>query len=770
MNMDAVLRIAAKITGLADLGKLQQGLVKVESAAKDVRSSIGTVVSSASFQAVAGASAALAAGLGFAAAEAMRFESSMADVRKVVSGLETETAFKEIQNEILDLTKTIPVAAEGFAEIYAAAGQSGIAREELKDFATLVAQVGIAFDMTAADAGTALSQMRVALNMSTDELRQFADQMNYVSNNSGATASNLVEFMKRAGSAGQLAGFAASETMALGAAMIQAGNEAEVAATSFRNMVRALSAGPNMTDKQIGALNKLGYALQTADTYEAELTRAVERESRLRIDAARNESDELRREIDRRYRDQLTAIQDSVSDQYDAAEEGIRDRSDAEVKALRREQEALVKAARERSRQSGADSDQEIQRINDDYEARIDAIQDRVNDELKLQRRAERDRLVRIRDEMEDRKQIEVSAVEDRQKAIEEQEKAYLATQKEAAKQRAEELAAESAQAFADQFQADSIGLVTEVFRKISELPKAQQISMMSSLFGDEARALAPVLANMDEFQRLLRLAANEGAAAGSVLQEFSVRSETTANKLQLINNQLKISQIIVGSQVLKAFESLDKVIGPVLNKFAQFAEANPGIAQGLIILTSALTGIVLLAPGILAIVKLLGMLAALKLGATIAGWAGAIVPLMGALKGLGALILGVFTGPVGWIALAVAAGVAIYAFRDQIADAFKVIGDVIKGAAEFFYNSYVKPVITAGDLVVRGLKSAFDSLASILTNPFKTAVESIKNLFRSVRDTAGNLVSGLKSAFSSLASILSSPFKTAVESIKNLF
>jgi phage-related protein len=252
-----------------------------------------------------------------------------------------------------------------------------------------------------------------------------------------------------------------------------------------------------------------------------------------------------------------------------------------------------------------------------------------------------------------------------------------------------------------------------------------------------------------------------------SLTQEFADKAAVFNDRIENMTEKVQDLGLRLTIALLPAFEALVGLVEQIANVFEQLPEP----LQNLTVTVGLLAGAwALLGPVITPLIGLLQGLAALNLGATIAGWAGAIVPLMGALKGLGALILGVFTGPVGWVALAVAAGVAIYAFRDQVADAFKVIGDVIKGAAEFFYNSYVKPVITAGDLVVSGLRSAFDSLASILTNPFETAVESIKNLFRSVRDTAGNLVSGLKSAFSSLASILSSPFKTAVESIKNLF
>jgi len=772
MNMDAILRISAKVAGLADLGKLQKGLVGIEGAAKGARSAITTAVSSASFQATAAAAAGLTAGLALAAREAMRFESSMADVRKVVAGLESETAFKEIQDEILDLTKTIPVAAEGFAEIYAAAGQSGIAREELKDFATLVAQVGVAFDVTAGDAGRALTQIRVALGLSTEELRLFADQMNYVSNNSGATASNLIEFMKRAGAAGKIAGFAASETMGLGAAMIQAGVESEVAATSFRNMVRALSAGPNMTDRQIGALNRLGYALQDAGAYEAELTRAVERESQARVDIARDETDQLRREIDRRYRDQLTAIQDSVSDEFDAAEDGIRDRSDAQIKALRREQEQLTRAARDRARATNTDSQWEVDRINDAYESRIDIIRDNVERQLKIQRRAERDRLTRIRDEMDDRKQIEVEAVEDRQKAVEAAENAMLAKQKEAAKVRAQELAASSAQAFADRFQQDAIGLVSEVFTRIAALPQAQQISLMSSLFGDEARGLAPLLGNLDEMQRLIGLAGDETSAAGSVLQEFGVRSETTANKLQLMNNQLKISQIRMGGELLEAMKGLDGPFSAILSKVADFVTAYPVVSAGLILIAGGLGAIVLAAPGIIAVIKALKVLAATKIGLAVIGsikpliagmqllaafvapWAAGIVAsVLGAFKGILAAIGTVLTGPVGITVLVTAALVGlVYIFREQISA-------IITGIGEFLNN--------ASNLLIEGFKSLAQAYVDYYVTPM---LEFAKDLWDKITGFAQAAWDGTVNLFNTLADALKAPFIAVSQMIQNVW
>lgn len=65
---------------------------------------------------------------------AMKFESSMADVNKVVD-FDTPQQFKEMSRDILELSKRIPMTAEALAQIVASGGQSGIAKQDLTAFA-----------------------------------------------------------------------------------------------------------------------------------------------------------------------------------------------------------------------------------------------------------------------------------------------------------------------------------------------------------------------------------------------------------------------------------------------------------------------------------------------------------------------------------------------------------------------------------------------------------------------------------------------------------
>lgn len=97
---------------------------------------------------------------------AIEFESAMADVRKVVEfspGDEGKREFKKMGQAILDMSTKIPIAAEGLAQIVAAGGQSGIARDDLLKFAESAAKMGVAFDISADQAGEMMAKWRTAV-------------------------------------------------------------------------------------------------------------------------------------------------------------------------------------------------------------------------------------------------------------------------------------------------------------------------------------------------------------------------------------------------------------------------------------------------------------------------------------------------------------------------------------------------------------------------------------------------------------------------------
>lgn len=190
------------------------------------------------------------------------FESSMADVKKVVDFGDNPTiaakGLQDMSNEIIKLSKTYPMAAKDIAAIVAAGGQSGIARGELTAFATDAIKMGVAFDTTAQEAGQSMSELRTAFKMSQSDVVALADKINYLGNNTPAAAKSIMGIVQRIGPLGEVGGFASGSIAALGATMKGMGVQEEIAATGIKNMMLALVAGESATKSQKAAFKSLG--------------------------------------------------------------------------------------------------------------------------------------------------------------------------------------------------------------------------------------------------------------------------------------------------------------------------------------------------------------------------------------------------------------------------------------------------------------------------------------------------------------------------------
>lgn len=188
---------------------------------------------------------------------AISFESKMADVRKVVDGLDDVKAFRQMSDDVLGLSTKLPMAAEGIAEIIAAGGQSGIARNELMQFANDAVKMGVAFDTTAEESGQMMAQWRTAFKLTQDDVVVLADKINYLGNTGPANAQKISEIVTRIGPLGGIAGVASGEIAAMGATIAGMGVESEIASTGIKNFMLSLTAGNSATKSQKSALNFL---------------------------------------------------------------------------------------------------------------------------------------------------------------------------------------------------------------------------------------------------------------------------------------------------------------------------------------------------------------------------------------------------------------------------------------------------------------------------------------------------------------------------------
>ena len=256
------------------LDKINKTIGTSKEQLKSMDTQINSVLTNAMFP-LAIAAGAVVTALGSCVGSAVEFESAMADVAKVVN-FTSQTELKGMESAILDMSTKIPMAADGIAAIIASAGQSGVAKENLTEFAEQAAKMGVAFDLTGDQAGKMMADWRAGMGLSLRQTYDLADAVNHLSNNMNATAPALGEVLQRAGALGMVAGGLETEVAALGAAFLSAGASPEIAATALKKFTMTLTKSTAMTEKQVQAFKSLGFdAVELAKRMQGDAKGAI---------------------------------------------------------------------------------------------------------------------------------------------------------------------------------------------------------------------------------------------------------------------------------------------------------------------------------------------------------------------------------------------------------------------------------------------------------------------------------------------------------------
>lgn len=201
--------------------------------------------------------AALGASIAIPIKASIDFESAMADVKKVVS-FDAAGEVRAFGQEILTLSKTIPIAADSLAAITASGGQLGLPKEQLMGFTTIAAKMGTAFDMVPKAAGESIAKMMNVYGLGLKEVVSLGDAINYLSDNTAAKADDIVNVLSRVGGTAKTFGLSAVQASALGDAFLALGKPAEVAATATNAILVKLQTADKQGRRFQEALAQIG--------------------------------------------------------------------------------------------------------------------------------------------------------------------------------------------------------------------------------------------------------------------------------------------------------------------------------------------------------------------------------------------------------------------------------------------------------------------------------------------------------------------------------
>lgn len=168
----------------------------------------------------------------------IEFESAITGVYKTVEG--TDEQLQAISDGIKQLSTVIPASTTELAAVAEAAGQLGIATDDILSFTEVMTNLGVTTNLSAEEAATALARFANIAGTSSADYERLGSTIVALGNNFATTESEIVQMATRLASAGTLAGLTESQIMALAAAMSSVGIQAEAGGTAMTQTMTAI--------------------------------------------------------------------------------------------------------------------------------------------------------------------------------------------------------------------------------------------------------------------------------------------------------------------------------------------------------------------------------------------------------------------------------------------------------------------------------------------------------------------------------------------------
>lgn len=169
---------------------------------------------------------------------AIDFESAFAGVAKTVDATDEELA--QLSDEIRQMSKEIPATTTEIAAVAEAAGQLGIATEDVMSFTRVMIDLGNSTNLSAEEAASSLAKFANITGMAASDYDKLGSAIVALGNNFATTESDIVAMSTRLASAGTVAGMSETDILALATAMSSVGIEAEAGGTAMAQTMNAI--------------------------------------------------------------------------------------------------------------------------------------------------------------------------------------------------------------------------------------------------------------------------------------------------------------------------------------------------------------------------------------------------------------------------------------------------------------------------------------------------------------------------------------------------
>ena len=165
----------------------------------------------------------------------IEFESAITGVYKTVDGTDEQLA--AISDGVKAMSLEMPSSTTEIAGVAEAAGQLGIATDNITDFTEVMINLGEATNLSSDEAASSLAKFANITGMSADNYENLGSSVVALGNNFATTEADIVAMATRMASAGTLAGLTETDILGLAAAMSSVGIEADAGGSAMSTLL-----------------------------------------------------------------------------------------------------------------------------------------------------------------------------------------------------------------------------------------------------------------------------------------------------------------------------------------------------------------------------------------------------------------------------------------------------------------------------------------------------------------------------------------------------
>lgn len=230
--------------------------------------------------ALAGFGAAAVGAFGLATKAAVDWESAFAGVMKTVDET-ASTTYADIEESLRGMARELPATHQEIAAVAEAAGQLGVATEDVAEFSETMIALGESTNLTADEAATMIAQMsNVMGTMARDGaegVERLGSTLVQLGNNSATTERDILAMSQRISSTASVIGMTEADVLGFATALSSVGINAEAGGSAISRVFMSIASSVSQGGEDLESFAEIAgtSASEFARSFEEDPARAV---------------------------------------------------------------------------------------------------------------------------------------------------------------------------------------------------------------------------------------------------------------------------------------------------------------------------------------------------------------------------------------------------------------------------------------------------------------------------------------------------------------